>query len=83
MNLPTGRELDRQWNKMVAEYKKWLLMATGKDVRLGRCNEILVKMQQRAVIVRRQEVMRRLGRVKFKANRQMPHIEVRIPGVND
>jgi len=67
---------------MVVEYKKWLLMATGKDARMGRCNELLVKLQQRATIVRRAEVMRRLGRVRFKANRQMPHIHITVPGVN-
>lgn len=82
INLPTGAEIDRQFRRVEVEYKKWLLLKTGKDTREIRMNEVLVKLQGRAVILRRTEVLHRLKRVKFKAHRQVPHIQIHVPGVN-
>lgn len=68
---------------MTAEYKKWLLLATGEDVRQVRINKMLVELQEQAIVVRRAEVMRRLAKIRLKAHKQMPHIQIHVPGVND
>jgi hypothetical protein len=83
MTVPSGEEIERQWRKVEIEYKRWLLLRTGKDHRQQRINEILCKLQDRATILRRAEVMRRLKAVRFRAHSQVPHIEIRIPGVSD
>jgi len=80
MTLPTSREITRAWNQMMAAYKKFLLLKTARDTQTIRQNEMMVKMQQRAAIVRRQAVMAKVAQIRWRANPVTAHI--RVPELN-
>lgn len=82
MNLPTGKEIDRAWRAVEAAYQKWYLLRTGRDTQTLRKNELLIQMQRQAQKIRKKEVLRRVRKVRFKVNQAVPHIQIRIPGVN-
>jgi hypothetical protein len=80
MTLPRSKDLTRAWAQVMAAYKKWFLLKTAKDAKACRQNELIVKMQQRAAIVRRRAVLAKVERVRFKANPVTAHI--RVPELN-
>ncbi len=79
ISLPTAKEVARAWRQVEAAYKKWLLMRTGRETKTVRTNEVLTKMQARAVMLRRREVMARLAKIRMKSNAALNAVPIRAP----
>lgn len=83
MTLPSAREIARAFGQVQKAYRKWYLLKTAREAQSVRKNELMVKMQARAAIVRRREVLAKVDRIRFRANTQAPTVKIRIPGVSD